>query len=303
MNPQFSVVILTYNEETHLPRLLKSLQGLSCDLYIVDSGSKDQTLDIAREYGATIAYHSFENHPKQWHFALNNFDIKTPWIIGLDADQIILPELYQKLSNFSDQAIDSSVNGIYFNRKNYFKGRWLKHGGFFPRYLLKMFRTNVGYSDLNENMDHRFVVPGKKIIWKDGYLKEENLKENQISFWINKHDRYSNLVAQEEIERYQKIRTTSSSNTARFFGSPDERIAFFKKIWWKLPLYWRPFLYFIYRFFFKLGILDGPEGRLFHFLQGFWFRLIVDEKINEIKKASRQQQKTIKAKKLISVTD
>lgn len=301
MTPQFSVIILTYNEETHLPRLLKSLKGLTCDLYIVDSGSEDRTLDIARSYGATIAQNKFENHPKQWHFALNAFTIKTPWIIGLDADQIILPELYEKLKNFQDSKIDPKVKGIYFNRKNYFKGRWLKYGGYFPRYLLKMFRTGVGYSDLNENMDHRFVVPGKKIIWKDGYLKEENLKENEISFWLNKHNRYSDLVAEEEIERYKKIRIQNNANAARFFGTPDERIAFFKNIWWKLPLYWRPAIYFFYRFFFKLGILDGPEGRLFHFLQGFWFRLIVDEKINEFKKAEKKREKLIPSEKLISI--
>jgi len=302
MKPQFSIIILTYNEETHLPRLLESIQGLNCDLYIVDSGSEDRTLDIAGAYGATITYNAFENHPKQWHFALNAFEIKTPWIIGLDADQIILPELYQKLKKFRDNEIDSTIKGIYFNRKNYFKGRWLKYGGYFPRYLLKMFRTDVGYSDLNENMDHRFVVPGEKLIWKDGYLKEENLKENEISFWLNKHNRYSDLIAQEEIERFKKIRHQNSANTALFFGTPDERIAFFKKIWWKLPLYWRPAIYFIYRFFFKLGILDGPEGRMFHFLQGFWFRLIVDEKISELKKAEKKTQKLIQSKKLISIT-
>lgn len=282
MKPQFSVIILSYNEELHLPRLLASLDGLNYDLYLVDSGSTDRTLSIAKKYNATIATNPFENHPKQWDFALNHFEIKTPWIIGLDSDHIILPELYEKLKNFRDDQIDKKVTGIYFNRKNFFKGRWLRYGGYFPKYLLKMFRTGVGCSDLNENMDHRFVVPGEKIIWEKGYLKEENLKENEISFWINKHNRYSDLVAQEEMERMKKIRV--QHNSARFFGNPDERIAFMKKIWWKLPLYWRPFLYFFYRFFFKLGILDGQEGRLFHFLQGFWFRLIVDEKINELKK-------------------
>ena len=303
MKSEFSVIILTYNEEVHLPRLLKSLRGLNYDLFIVDSGSTDRTIEIANAYGATIANNPFENHPKQWHFALNAFNIRTPWIIGLDADQIILPELYDKLKNFQNNVIDPTINGIYFNRKNYFKGRWLKHGGYFPRYLLKMFRTGVGYSDLNENMDHRFIVPGEKLIWKNGYLKEENLKENEISFWISKHNRYSDLTAQEEVERLKKIRSQDSSNTARFFGTPDERIAFFKKIWWKLPLYWRPAIYFFYRFFLKLGILDGPEGRLFHFLQGFWFRLIVDEKINELIKSEKKSQDLILSEKLISTTE
>jgi glycosyltransferase involved in cell wall biosynthesis len=277
---EFSFIILTYNEEQHLPRLLNSIKELNAPVFILDSGSTDNTLKIAEEYGAIVLYHKFENHPKQWDFALKNFDIKTPWIIGLDADQVVLPELFAKLKNFKDADIPEEVNGIYFNRKNYFKGRWLKHGGYFPKYLLKMFRTGVGYSDTNENMDHRFIVPGKTIIWKDGYIKEENLKENEISFWIAKHNRYSDLVAQEEIGRRKKLRTQSIK--PKLFGSPDERIALLKKIWWSMPLFVRPFIYFFYRFIIQLGILDGKEGWIFHYLQAFWFRLIVDIKILEM---------------------
>ncbi|MEL7121459.1 MAG: glycosyltransferase family 2 protein [Bacteroidota bacterium] len=282
MSKQFSIIILTFNEETHLPRLLESTKGLEYDLFILDSGSTDKTLKIAEEYQATVAYNKFENHPKQWDFALNHFEVQTPWIIGLDADHIFEPALYHKLKDFHNDQIPKDVNGIYFNRKNYFKGRWIKHGGYFPKYLLKMFRTGIGHSDLNENMDHRFIVAEKTITWKDGYLKEENLKENEISFWINKHNRYSQLVAEEELERQQQDRIQSVQ--PKFFGSPDQRIAYYKRIWWKLPLYWRPIFYFLYRFIWKRGFMDGPEGRLFHFLQGFWFRLIVDEKIRELKK-------------------
>lgn len=285
--PDFSFIILTYNEEQHLPRLLASIQSLNAPIFLVDSGSTDQTLAIAEKYGVQVVYHPFENHPKQWHFAISHLRVDTPWTIGLDADQVVLPELFNHLKKFENSDIPENVNGIYFNRKNYFKGRWLKFGGYFPKYLLKMFRTGVGYSDLNENMDHRFVVPGKKIIWKDGYLKEENLKENQISFWIDKHNRYSDRVAQEEFERIKKLRQQTIKPS--FFGSPDERIAFYKSIWWKLPLYWRPFFYFLYRFVWKLGLLDGRQGRLFHFLQGFWFRLIVDEKLQELMQAEKKR--------------
>lgn len=277
----YSFIILTYNEEEHLPRLLKSIKPLNAPLYICDSGSTDDTLKIADEYGAKVVYNAFENHPKQWHFALNNFEIETEWIIGLDADQIVLPELLEKLKNFSDQNIPSDVNGIYFNRKNYFKGKWLKHGGYFPKYLLKMFRNGKGRSDLNENMDHRFIVEGKTVVWKDGLIKEENLKENEIRFWIDKHNGYSDRVATEEIERAHKLRTQSIKG--KLFGSPDERVAFFKKIWWTMPLFVRPFLYFFYRYFIQLGILDGKEGFIFHYLQAFWFRLVVDIKIWEKK--------------------
>ncbi|HHM20806.1 MAG TPA: glycosyltransferase family 2 protein, partial [Bacteroidetes bacterium] len=194
MSP-FSFVILTYNEEDHLPRLLQSVEGLGAPVYILDSGSTDSTLEIARRFGAQVAYNKFVNHPKQWDYALNHFPIHTSWTIGLDADHIVTEELFEKLKNFKEEEIPKEVDGIYFNRKNYFKGRWIRHGGYFPKYLLKMFRTGAGHSDLNQNMDHRFIVPGKTIVWKDGYLIEENLKENEIAFWISKHNKYSTLQA------------------------------------------------------------------------------------------------------------
>lgn len=274
----FSFIILSYNEEVHLPRLLDSIKDLQAPVFVLDSGSTDGTLRICEEFGVQIKQHPFENHPKQWHAALNSFTITTPWTIGLDSDQIVTPELLQQLQQFKNEDY-TGINGIYFNRKNFFKGKWIRHGGFYPKYLLKMFRTGIGYSDLNENMDHRFVVPGKTIIWKDGHILEENLKENEISFWIAKHNRYSDLVAHEEIERMKLLR--SQTVKGKVFGNPDERIAWFKNIWWKLPLGLRPCLYLFYRMFIRLGILDGKAGILFHFLQGFWFRLIVDVKIKE----------------------
>lgn len=287
MNSQFSFIIITFNEEIHLPRLLNSISDLDAATYIVDSGSTDGTLAIAEKAGATVLQNPFENHPRQWDFALKNFDIKTPWIICLDADQVVTPELKQRLANFRDEE-HKNINGIYFNRKNFFKGTWIKHGGYSPFYLLKMIRYGVGYSDLNENMDHRFIVPGSIEVWKDGYILEENLKENNISFWIAKHNRYSDLVAEEEVERMLQMR--SQTLKPRFWGSPDERTAWLKQLWWKMPRYARPMIYFIYRMIFQLGILDGRIGVIFHFLQAFWFRLIVDVKIDEILKQKQQQQ-------------
>jgi glycosyltransferase involved in cell wall biosynthesis len=281
----FSFIILTYNEQQHLPRLLGSIDGLKAPVFILDSVSSDHTLMIARDAGATVMCNVFENHPKQWHYALTNFEITTPWVICLDADQILSPELKERLLTFRDDDYPDCA-GIYFNRKFKFKGRWLKHGGYYPFYLLKMFRFKSGYSDLNENMDHRFIVSGKTNIWKDGHIIEENLKENHISFWINKHNRYSDLVAHEEVERMQFLRRQTVKPA--LFGSPDERTAWLKRLWWRLPRYVRPMLYIIYRLFFQLGVLDGRTGIIFHFLQGFWFRLIVDIKIDEIIKVKKQ---------------
>ena len=287
MNSQYSFIIITFNEEEHLPRLLESINGLGAAIFIVDSGSTDGTLAIAEQYGATVLQNPFENHPRQWDFALKNFKIETPWVICLDADQIVTSELKTRLADFKDED-HNDINGIYFNRKNFFKGTWIKHGGYSPIYLLKMIRYGVGYSDLNENMDHRFIVPGNIEVWKEGYIIEENLKENSISFWISKHNRYSDLVAKEEVERLKQMR--SQTIKPNFWGSPDERTAWRKQLWWKMPRYVRPMIYFTQRMIFQKGILDGRIGVIFHFLQAFWFRLVVDIKIDEI----LQQQQGIK---------
>lgn len=285
MHKAFSFIILTFNEEQHLPRLLSSIKALDAPIFILDSGSTDHTLEIAASYGATVKAHPFENHPKQWDYAIKTFEVTTPWTIGLDADQIVTPELFELLKNFNEDSY-KDTDGIYFNRKNFFKGKWIKYGGYYPKYLLKMFRTGVGFSDTNENMDHRFVVPGKTAIWKKGHILEENLKENEISFWIAKHNRYSDLVAQEEIERMNALRQQTTQ--PKFFGDPYQRMAFLKRMWWNMPRFVRPFLYFTYRMIFQLGIFDGKTGIIFHFLQGFWFRIIVDIKIEEQLKKSRK---------------
>lgn len=271
----------------HLGRLLESIRDLDAPIYILDSGSTDGTVAIGKQYGAVFLQHRFENHPKQWDYALNNVPVTTPWVICLDADQTVTPELKTLLIEFKEEDY-AGINGIYFNRKNFFKGRWIKHGGYYPFYLLKMFRYGIGYSDTNENMDHRFIVPGEVKIWKDGIIQEENLKENSIHFWIEKHNRYSDLVAQEEVERMMKTRTQTI--TPRLWGSPDERTAWRKQLWWKLPRYVRPMIYFIQRIIFQLGILDGRTGIIFHFLQGFWFRLIIDIKIDELLKRQNHEK-------------
>ncbi|MFD0748881.1 glycosyltransferase family 2 protein [Mucilaginibacter calamicampi] len=288
MKTPFSFVILTYNEEMHLPRLLQSIAGLNAPVFILDSGSTDNTLAIAQQFGAVTLQNKFINHPQQWHHALNNFGIETPWVICLDADQIVSEILRQKLLNFNGEEYDK-IDGIYFNRKYVFKGQWIKHGGYYPFYQLKMFKYGVGYSDLNEHMDHRFVVPGNTVIWKEGLIVEENFKENNISFWLDKHNRYSDLVAQEEVERMQSLREQTVK--PRLSGTPDERTAWRKQLWWKLPRYIRPMLYLTQRMIFQLGLLDGRTGIIYHFLQSFWFRLVVDIKIDELLKQQRDVKK------------
>lgn len=278
-----SVIILTYNEELNLPDCLSSLHPLGVPVFVVDSGSTDATIQIAREFGAYHTQHPFESHAKQWCWALEHLPLATDWILGLDADQRLTPELVHELRGMFNGRTPSDCVGFYINRRQIFRGRWIRHGGYYPKYLLKLFDRRAVYLDDNDLVDHHFCVKGPTRILR-GDLLEANRKEDAITFWIEKHNRYARRLAQEELAR--QLISQPPLNIRRVWGTPDDRTLVLKQIWRKLPLYLRPTLYFIYRYFFRLGFLDGKQGFIFHFLHGFWFRLLVDINLDEL----RQQQ-------------
>jgi hypothetical protein len=240
---------------------------------VVDSFSTDKTERIATEYKAHFYQNKFETHSKQWEFALKHLPIHTEWVLGLDADQEILPELAEEIK--SALSGNSEFAGYYIKRRNYFLGKWIKNGGYYPRYLLKLFRKDSVYLDPGELMDHHFYVRGKT-----GRLNfdlvENNLKED-LDFWSRKHVKYAELQAKEEFYN-------SAVNSGSFWGNRDERRIYLKSMWNRMPLFLRPFLYFIYRYFIQVGFLDGKKGLIFHFLQAFWYRFLVDAKIYELRK-------------------
>jgi glycosyltransferase involved in cell wall biosynthesis len=273
-----SAVVLTFNEQDNLPRCLESLGSLRCRLYLVDSGSTDATLEIGRQYGAKIVTHPFETHTRQWQWALENLPLTTEWVLALDADQSLTPDLAAEIvALFSGthqfSARLDALDGIYLNRRQVFRGRWIKHGGYYPKYLLKIFRRGRVLLDHYDFVDHHFYVRGATVKLQHD-LVERNSKEDDIAFWITKHVRYANLLAEEEYQR--NIDGYSSMIQPSWFGSPDQRTLQVKTMWSRMPMYVRPVLYFLYRYFLRLGFLDGKAGFIFHFLQALWFRLLVD---------------------------
>ena len=284
LRQQLAVVILTYNEELNLPACLDSLDGLDCEVIVVDSGSTDRTVSIARERGARVLSHPFESHVKQWHWSLENVPSQAPWLFGLDADQRLTPDLREELVNlFSDgEARLEGIDGFYVKRRQVFRGHWIRHGGYYPKYLLKLFRSRAVYLDDKDLMDHHFYVLGRVAKLRSD-LVEANLKEDEIGFWIDKHNRYAVLHAREELIK----RTAGARRPIQpsLIGDPDQRTLFLKLVWYRLPLYVRPLLYFVYRYLFRLGFLDGKQGFIFHVLQGFWYRLLVDINIDQMRGA------------------
>ncbi len=279
-----AVVVLTYNEEINLRACLASLRPLNCPVFCVDSGSTDATAEIARDFGATIVPHAFETHAKQWLWSLENLPLSSPWVLGLDADQSLTPELAAEIAALfspEQKTRRESHDGFYLNRRHIFRGRWIRHGGCYPKYLLKLFRRDRVHFDPSDLLDHHFHVPGPTASLRHDLI-EENRKERDLGFWIDKHNKYATLLAREQLER---ARVNTSPIQPSLFGSPDQRILWLKNIWWRMPLYWRPLIYFVYRYFLALGWLDGKQGFLFHFLHGYWFRLLVDVKLDDLKQS------------------
>jgi glycosyltransferase involved in cell wall biosynthesis len=288
--PDLSIVILTFNETVNLPRLFKSIEPLQCETFVVDSGSTDGTQDLVRQHGVESVQHPFESHAKQWSWALENLPIHATWVLALDADQYLTPKAAGEIvALFSGQDRLSQVNGIYINRRQVFRGQWIRHGGYYPKYLLKLFRRSQVFFDPNDLVDHHFYVNGRTQLL-DGDLIEENTKEDDIGFWVSKHVRYAKLLAEEEIRRQSSPPPLKPSVS----GSPDQRTIWLKRLWWRLPSFVRPFLFFFYRYFIRLGFLDGKQGLIFHFMQTLWFRLLVDVELDSRKKTALKTDRAYK---------
>jgi glycosyltransferase involved in cell wall biosynthesis len=273
-----SVVILTYNEEANLPTCLNSLATWGPEVFVVDSGSTDRTQEIARQAGARVFENPFETHSQQWVWALKHLPIQTSWVLGLDADQSMTPELAKEIAGLTAEKLEF-IEGAYIKRRQLFRRKWIRHGGYYPKYLLKLFRRDKVVIDTSDLVDHHFYVRGP-VIKLEHDLIEANYKEDDISFWTEKHSRYASLMA---VEEYRwNTRARQAAIRPALFGSPDQRILALKMAWRGMPLYVRPFLYFAYRYFLRLGFLDGKQGAIFHFLQAFWFRLLVDIKLDDM---------------------
>lgn len=275
-----TLIVTTRNEALNIEKCLRSAHGLIDQIFVIDSDSEDETASIARRYAevASLPYDHSKIIPWIYQWGLDNLNIRNKWVMILEADQEITPELRQELEElFSCQQI--AADGFYIRRRQVFRGQMLRYGGYGSKYMLKLFRRTHGELDPDET-DTRVYLRGRVDKLKST-IREENFKEDWILFYLQKHLRYADVFAREELQRREtgfnwKLRP-------RLFGTPDQRVLWLKQHFFRLPLYLRPFLYFFYRYFLLLGFLDGKQGAIFHFMQAFWFRLVWDIRLEELK--------------------
>ena len=260
-----SVLIPAKNEEANLPACLESVAQAD-EVFVVDSHSDDRSVEISESYGANVVQFDFNGRwPKKKNWSLDNLPFRNEWVLIVDCDERITPELWEEMANVIK---DDSVDGCYINRRVYFLGKWIRHGGKYPDWNMRFFRHAKGrYENLNteeiqntgDNEVHEHVVvEGNKV----GYLQNDMLHIDfrDLFHWLARHNRYSNW----EARVYYNILTGMDDDGtigANLFGDSVQRKRFLKKIWVRLPF--KPLLRFVLFYFIRLGFLDGYPGYIY----------------------------------------
>jgi glycosyltransferase involved in cell wall biosynthesis len=248
-----SVVIITHNEEANLGRTLESVRTLVSDgrgeVIVVDSGSTDRTVEIAKSFGAKVFVEEWKGYAAQKNSAIDK--ATGDWILSLDADEEISEGTYQFLSLILfGQHIEEFANfkgGVVLGRRNYFLGRWIRHGGFYPDKKLRLFRPGSGRFEERPVHEDIRMVEGRPIYNPALYYEMGDAIDllhhsyPTLSDYIEHMNRYSSLGAEMVVAK----------------ANGKVRFSF-------INIVLRPLATFIYNYFFRLGFLDGREGLLLH---------------------------------------
>jgi glycosyltransferase involved in cell wall biosynthesis len=272
-----TAVILTFNEERNIRNCIDSIINWVDEIFVVDSFSTDNTLTILKEYTTIkVEQHGFENYSKQRNWAFANLPISHDFIFNLDADHRATDDLRIELTNKFEQGIASDINGFMASRRTMFLGSWIKRGGHYPVYHGIIFRKNNGYCE-EKDYDQHFVIEGKSEVLKSDVI---DIITESLTIFTARHNHWATLETQDAIQL--KKESQNKTLLPNKHGNPMEVRRYQRLKYYSYPIFLRVFLYFFYRYFLKMGFLDGKNGLIFHFLQGFWFRFLVDAKIYEV---------------------
>lgn len=275
-----TVVILTFNEALHIERCVRSAQRVADDVLVVDSYSTDDTTSRAGRLGARVMHHEWINHATKMNWALQNGDIRSHWVMQLDADEFLDERLVTCLRGALVAAADD-IGGFEVNRRIRFMGREIRHGGMAPMWITRCWRNGWARCEVRWMDEHMVLLRGR-VARLPGAVIDDNL--NSLTWWTQKHNHYANREAVDLLDRRYGLGMADEMNPGL---NRQARLKRWLKtrVYARLPLGLRPWLYFFYRTFLRLGVLDGPRGMMFHSLQGLWYRLLVDAKVAEVERA------------------
>lgn len=278
-----TTIILTYNEEVHIRRCLENVCSFSKKVYVVDSPSSDSTAEICRDFpNVEVVVHQYPgNQAAQYNWALDHLALDTEWILRIDADEYLLPELIKELEE-KLPTLPHDVTGVEIKRRHIFMGRWVKYG-VYPVIMMRICRVGCGRYDGRLMDEHMVLNRGHSIVLDNDFCDHSLIK---ISDYCRKHIDYAQREAVQVLNEAYGLSENYQERIG--LGGQAQQKHKKKSIYNRLPLFWRSFAYFIYRYIVKGGFLDGKAGFLFAFIQGWWYRAMVDSIIMEIERESEK---------------
>jgi len=272
-----TVVILAFNEEIHIERCLTRLAPWVERIVVIDSFSRDRTVEIARALGAEVLQHPFRNHSDQFRWGLQAAAPTTPWVMRVDSDEYFEDNVSDLLRSLLPTLPDE-VAGVTVKRKFIFRERWIKHGRYYPTLLLRLWRNGAGDVEQRWMDEHIILNRGRAILLEGGDLVDHNL--NSLDSWIAKHNRYATLAMVDYLNREHRL-FDEDERIGATQGAAKRNRFLKNSVYARLPLYARALALYLYRYVFRLGFLDGRVGLVFHFMHGFWLFMLIDAKLDE----------------------
>jgi glycosyltransferase involved in cell wall biosynthesis len=283
--PSIAVVILAYNESVHLPRALDHARNFAQEIFVIDSFSTDDTASVAKAGGAQVLQHPFQNYARQFGWALENAPITADWVMRLDADEVIEVDLAEEIKS-KLPTLPAEVTGINLNRKTIFQGKFIRWGGRYPLTLLRIWRRGKARIEDRWMDEHMYLTEGSAVTFRGGFA-DHNL--NDLTFFTAKHNGYASREALDVLNQRLRPFEPQLALTGKTTAKQAKIKRFFKEsIYNRLPFEISAFFFFIYRYVFQLGFLDGRRGLVYHVLQGFWYRFLVGAKLRELERAVDQ---------------
>lgn len=290
MKPSLTVVIMTYNEEMHISRIMESVKMVASNVLVVDSYSTDRTPQLAVDLGAKLVQNRFVNQAQQFQWALDYGDITSTWVMRMDADEYLTQELVQEILSRLE-GLPMETTGVILKRQVHFMGKWIRHGGYYPIKLLRIWRRGTARIEQRWMDEHLVLQEGQAVLF-DHDIIDDNL--NSLTWWTEKHNQYATREALDILSRKYGIGSMcEASELAPIAGQAATKRWYKNNLYLKLPMFVRAFLYFQFRYWIQLGFLDGRNGLIWHFLQGFWYRFLVDAKIIQIQYWAKSEGKSV----------
>lgn len=278
-----AVVVLTKDEELNIQPCLDSLCAWAGEIFVVDSGSTDRTVEIARQYTDKVVAHPFENYSRQRNWAQENLPLAFDWVFHIDADERVTPELAAALAARFENTPPAGVDGYLVRRRIEFLGRHIRHGGIYPTYHCRIYRRARGRCEERE-YDQHFIVDGP-VETIEADLTEVTAKS--LFDWTARHNRWAQMEAKHLAAAAEHRQ--EGLVEGKVDGTPIERRRWLRaSVYERSPVFLRGLVYFLLRYVVRLGFLDGKPGLIYHVLHGFWFRFYVDACYYELSRGDKR---------------